>query len=104
MTDLHCTHAEAMMFHARRRMRERFGLTLTEDEYHRMCEVIRDSQPKPVAFTVGGNRVFKVRKDGQTAYAIWKQNRIATFYPTLDWIQCKGGRVLWRNDVQQVSA
>ena len=54
MADLYVSHAEAMMIHARRRMHERFGLSLTDEEYQRMCEVIRDCRPIPVAFTVGG--------------------------------------------------
>lgn len=83
-----------MRAHAIRRFNERTGATLTRGEYESLCASIRDHNPPAAAVTREGIRFYKVRIRGVTAYALWKRGQIATFYPSLDWITARGGRVL----------
>ena len=87
-------HPTAMRAHALRRFRERIGIVLTTDEYEAMCAAIRRDNLPPFALTKENIRFYKVRVRNATAYALWKKGAIATFYPSLDWVLIKGGRVL----------
>lgn len=88
------THPEAMLIHATKRAHERFGLRLRDSDYARMVTTIRNSNPKPIAVTRSGQRVFKCRFNGRDAFAIWKKGTIATFLPDLDRVLRTGGRMI----------
>ena len=92
MTDI--GHLSAMRIHALRRFLERTGTALTFEEYERMCDAIRRDNLPPMAATQENMRIYKVRVRGVTAYALWKKGAIATFYPSIDWVLQRGGRVL----------
>lgn len=89
-------HEMAAAIHAQRRFAERCGAELPIDAYFRMVRVIAAGDAPAFAATADGIRIFQVRYAGVTAYAIWKAElkRIATFYPSTDWITAKGGRLL----------
>lgn len=90
------SHRDAMMRHAMKRFRERCGIILSEVEYEAMNKVVVDNLAPPVAYTRTGRRVFKVRVRGVTGYGIWFRqfDQFATFYPSLDWVVAKGGKVV----------
>lgn len=90
-------HESATVVHALRRFEERCGIRLFAHEYERMVAIILRDRPDPIAVTREGMRVFKVRVRGATGFAVWRRNQIATFYPSLEWVSRRGGRVLWRN-------
>lgn len=87
-------HHDAMRIHALRRFHQRTGAVLAVEEYEAMCAAIRRDDPRPVAMTQENLRFYKVRVRGITAFALWKQNAIATFYPSEHWITSRGGRML----------
>lgn len=87
-------HHAAMRAHALRRFQERTGTVLAAEEYEAMCAAIRRDNLPPVAATKDSHRFYKVRIRGVTAYAMWKKGTIATFYPKVEWITERGGRVL----------
>lgn len=87
-------HYDAMRAHALRRFYERTGTVLAQDEYERMCSAIRRDNLPPFAATQENIRIYKVRVRGVTAYALWKAGTIATFYPSIEWVLERGGRVL----------
>lgn len=88
------THEEVTKAHAMKRFRERVGINLLITEYNGMVNAIRSHNVPPVAVTMTGNRVFKVRVAGRSAYAVWARNQIATFYPAIEWVTERGGRVV----------
>lgn len=87
-------HYAAMRAHALRRFHERTGKVLAGEEYEAMCAAIRRDNLPPVAATQENMRFYKVRVRGVTAFALWKRGQIVTFYPSVEWILERGGRLL----------
>lgn len=88
-------HRAAAARHAVDRFRERLGVHLPFSEYRRMCKAIKDGAP-PIAITQASAPVFHVRYAGVSAYAVYRPvvRTIATFYPSLDWVTERGGKLL----------
>lgn len=89
-------HRKAAAMHAVRRFEERIGVALPFSELSRMARAMAAGQVPAVAFTQTAAPVFHVRYAGVSAYAVYRPSlrTIATFYPSLDWVTARGGRVL----------
>jgi len=89
-------HVRATEIHALRRFRERIGIDLPRDQYARMVRAVVAGDAPFVALTPDNVRVFHVRYAGRSAYAVFGHDTqtIATFYPSLDWVTVRGGRVV----------
>lgn len=90
------SHRRAAMIHALNRFHQRVGIRLPFLEYERMCNIIRDGGAPHVALTADNVRIFHVRYAGRSAYAVFKieVGRIATFYPSIEWVLKHGGKMV----------